>query len=699
MNYISRLTQFIIALGLVAPAQADPQLSSWFTTYSGKYARIYTNDAAKTAGSAVTTWTNGSQVQSQPAYCGIQQIDYDTGWVYVTTTGLGSHTMGPWLNGTFPNLPKNQKAVYKIPRVTDFTAAPATKTLTGGGVIGYFVDGVAMFDSRDAFYWNGSTNTQGTGYWNRDAYVNEGATFDPAYAHQQNTGTYHYHADAIALRYFLGDHVDYNATSKTYGESTSTPTKHSPILSWAADGYPIYGPYGYASALDATSGITRMRTGFVQRNGSNGTDNLATAGRSSLPQWTVTLGYSYTATTTGPSTTAAVLGTYLEDNAYLGDLIKTGTTHYQQGTDFDLDIYNGRYCFTPEYPGGVYAYFTAIDASGTPVFPYNIGRAFRGYATGATATVPGAATNYAKTGPYTQEVTAPPGVNNNTGDVTLAWSSVEGGTYKLEATSDLTATWTTLSSTLGATANAVQTSVAETGGATSNTKRFYRVTRTATAAYDGGGGTTGAPTVASSAATSIGSTTATLNGTVTANNLSTTASFEYGLTTGYGSTAAATPGTVTGNTATSISAALTGLTANTTYHFRAKGVNTSGTIYGSDTTFATTSGGGGTSTAPGGSATRGTSVTVTITLIPGAPLPPLLDQQGQTILPSSVTIADANVGTITGTGISRPAQNTVIATFAIPSGAAAGSHTISVVFAPPPGQQQGASYAPTFTFN
>ena len=34
---------------------------------------------------------------------------------------------------------------------------------------------------------------------------NEAGRFDPAYAHQEQTGTYHYHANPIALRYLLGD--------------------------------------------------------------------------------------------------------------------------------------------------------------------------------------------------------------------------------------------------------------------------------------------------------------------------------------------------------------------------------------------------------------------------------------------------------------------------------------------------------------
>ena len=66
---------------------------------------------------------------------------------------------------------------------------------------------------------------------------------------------YHYHANPPALRYELGDHVDFNPVTKIYTEDTNAPTKHSPILGWAADGFPIYGPYGYSSASNSTSGI------------------------------------------------------------------------------------------------------------------------------------------------------------------------------------------------------------------------------------------------------------------------------------------------------------------------------------------------------------------------------------------------------------------------------------------------------------
>jgi hypothetical protein len=101
--------------------------------------------------------------------------------------------------------------------------------------------------------------------------------------------------------------------------------------------------------------------------------------------------------------------------------------------------------------------------------------------------------------------------------------------------------------------------------------------------------TTGAvpPTVLTSAATGIGNFIATLNSSVNANNLSTSTSFEYGLTTSYGNTIAGVPSTVTGNTATPVTADISGLNYNTTYHFRGVAQNSAGTTFGNDMTFNT----------------------------------------------------------------------------------------------------------------
>jgi hypothetical protein len=92
------------------------------------------------------------------------------------------------------------------------------------------------------------------------------------------------------------------------------------------------------------------------------------------------------------------------------------------------------------------------------------------------------------------------------------------------------------------------------------------------------------PTVSTLAASSVTTISATLNSTVSPNSSSTTIYFQYGLTTGYGSTTTSgNIGTSSGNYGTSAS----GLTPNTTYHFRIVANNSTGTSFGSDLTFTT----------------------------------------------------------------------------------------------------------------
>lgn len=584
---VSKTKRFIVFplfvgafLALTTLVQAeDPRTNCWFTTFSGQYARVYTNSAMQSSGMALTSWANTAFSQSLPAYCGVQEVYSSSNWVYVRSTGLASYTMGPWyLNADhkllFPNLPTNQQVLYRFPRTN---GVPATKTANGGGQIGIFVDGVAMYNSWDAYTWNpaAQTNEQNfTGYWNRDAYVNEGVTFDPGNAHQQQSGVYHYHADPLGLRYLLGDHVDYNATTKTYSEDTNPPTKHSPILAWTADGFPLYGPYGYSNPTNANSGIRRMVSGYVLRNGQDGTTNLGVTGRTTIPQWAVRL-YNVASNQPGPAVTNYALGNYMEDNDYLGDDINPETgTNYRQGVDFDLDEYNGRWCVTPEFPNGTYAYFVAINSNGTPVFPYDIGRGFYGSPAGGMVTTISepVATNFLGDTNLVSKLNAPVVKD---GTVILSWSAIEGGSYEVQSATNLAnSSWTTVASSVSP-----DETVGSYTNVTSLGRNFYRVARTAVAAYQGAG------------------------------------------TTVFSTTAAA----------------------------------------------------------PGGSASPGQTVTVTITLPDSPPWPPANAPV------SSVTLANTVSNTsIAATGISDATQGTVTATFTIPSNAPSGSQNVVVVFSPAP---------------
>lgn len=462
-----------------------PLLTSWFTRNSGEYARLYESAAAMALGQSVTTWSRGSGVQSLPTYAGVHQVEFSADWVYIQSTGLPSHTMGPWyLNAAkdpFPNFPSNTATIFRFPRTP---VIPTTKTLFGGGPVGCFVDGVSVFDIRDAFYWNGSSDVSGSGTWNRDAYVNEKVTFDNAGAHQAGN-THHYHANPIALRYLLGDHVDYDAATNTYSESTGPVTRHSPIIGWVKDGIPIYGPYGYNIAMDATSGVRRMISGFTLRNGTNGADNLTTT-RTTIPQWAVRA-YGISATQSGPPVSSTYpLGRYLEDNAYKGDLINPATGQaYKQGTDtqpndFDLDERNVRYCVTPEFPNGTWAYFLCIDAAGNPVFPYQVARSYQGDPKGGSVT--GISETVTTTFVGGQMMADSPGsATRKNNDVTVSWNGVEGGIYSVDVSADL-GTWTPLASNVVASGDDLGTLV-DSGGGT-QAKRFYRTTRTGLSNYD-----------------------------------------------------------------------------------------------------------------------------------------------------------------------------------------------------------------------
>ena len=120
-------------------------------------------------------------------------------------------------------------------------------------------------------------------------------------------------------------------------------TDHSPIIGWAYDGNPIYGPYGYSKKDGGL--VTLMKSSYKLN----------------------------TSRVNGPPVSVFPLGFFVED-----------FTYYENGNDDYLDRNNGRFCITPDYPNGVYAYFVtinpdSIESSGLfenfklPTFPYTLG--------------------------------------------------------------------------------------------------------------------------------------------------------------------------------------------------------------------------------------------------------------------------------------------------------------------------------------
>ncbi len=96
------------------------------------------------------------------------------------------------------------------------------------------------------------------------------------------------------------------------------------------------------------------------------------------------------------------------------------------------------------------------------------------------------------------------------------------------------------------------------------------------------------PDVATTAATGITDSEATLNGTVNPDGQALSEClFEWGLTTNYGNTAPCVPspaGIGSGTSPVAVSAAISGLDVATVYHFRLKAANANGPVFGSDET-------------------------------------------------------------------------------------------------------------------
>ena len=118
--------------------------------------------------------------------------------------------------------------------------------------------------------------------------------------------------------------------------------------------------------------------------------------------------------------------------------------------------------------------------------------------------------------------------------------------------------------------------------------------------------TISAPKVFTGSALIISASSATLNGTVNANGGSTTAWFNYGITSGI-YTGTSTTQSVSGSSNTSISIGISGLASNTKYYYRIAASNSGGAAYGSEASFTT----------------KAVSVTPTPTTTPAPTLPPL----------------------------------------------------------------------------
>ncbi len=340
----------LLLCGFLNSFSQGPIVSSWLQNTTGITGRHYVNSNSTPINDAVSA--------------NVQTVQYSANWAYVSATGIPAYITGPFLDGN-PSVATNQNAIFKFPLIP--TPNTGTPTNTTGGNIGVFINGVALFDYRDGVSYKNSTGQNaggplggmGDGVWNRDAVVAERTGFDCAKGHPA-MGNYHHHQNPSA---FNLDLVVISNVCNLYladGLYVIDPALHSPLLGFAYDGYPIYGAYGYLNA-DGTGGITRMKSSYSLRN--------------------ITVRTHYadgTNVTDGPAVSATYpLGMYREDYQY--NPTSAATPDY-------LDEHNGRFCVTPEFPGGTYAYFCTVDASHNSAYPYVVGPTFYGVKTAVKVT-------------------------------------------------------------------------------------------------------------------------------------------------------------------------------------------------------------------------------------------------------------------------------------------------------------------------
>ena len=333
-------------------AQLNPAITSWLINTDGTTGRHYVQGNSTPI------------VDADLANC--QTVQYSTNWVYVSATGVPSYITGPFMDGN-PSLTTNQNAIFKISLNPSPNAGVGTAT--SGGNIGIFINGTAMFDYRDGVAWNTTTNSLcggpgnppcpggpgATMSWNRDAVIAEKAGFDCSKGHPA-MGNYHHHQNPSAFDLDLTVISNVCTLYDAEGLYAIDSNVHSPLIGFSYDGYPVYGAYGYKNA-DGTGGITRIKSGYQLRN-------IATR----------TVWADGTDVPDGPAVSATYpLGYFREDYEFV---THTGQADY-------LDVHNGRFCVTPEYPNGMYCYFATVDANWNSAYPYLIGPTYYGVVTGA----------------------------------------------------------------------------------------------------------------------------------------------------------------------------------------------------------------------------------------------------------------------------------------------------------------------------
>jgi hypothetical protein len=288
----ARLTRRVVLLGGLGAAIGVSACGQTTVTGTG------TGTGTSPASTPVSTTVTGSYSIVDTATGTTMEVRVTADTRVVRANGLPNHQTGRFPNAGNPNTISAQTYAFDLP--LHGTKASRATALVLPQPFGVAINGV-LIDPLAAEWFQRDRNSG----WTIEA-IGPAATLglDANNAHVQPNGAYHYHGLPAGI---VG------------GQDGS---RHSPLVGWAGDGFPVYARYGYANPKDPGSAITDLTSSYRLRVG---------------------------ARPNGPGGTYD--GTFTEDFEFVAG----------HGL---LDLANGRFAVTPEYPDGTYYYVL------TQVFPF-----------------------------------------------------------------------------------------------------------------------------------------------------------------------------------------------------------------------------------------------------------------------------------------------------------------------------------------
>ena len=192
----------------------------------------------------------------------------------------------------------------------DYECAPAR------GAVALSINGVPIYGPEDGP--GGDAVAAEHGAYNEDRQPIE---LGICHGHAAQGGTYHYHADGNCMHWHpeAGESIenDYDESTIQAVAQNTYDGNHSKVIGVAYDGYPIYGFWGY----DDNMNVVEMKSSYQLKNGQTGYNGIDD--------------YQYT----------------------------EGLGH--------LDVCNGHFGPTPDFPQGIYHYHTTMqNGDGDMGFPY-----------------------------------------------------------------------------------------------------------------------------------------------------------------------------------------------------------------------------------------------------------------------------------------------------------------------------------------